>query len=74
MINYSPLSFVMYLISVYIRAFVTEWLRRLALKLLAPLRWGSNAMRGSCSVTNGRLLVHSHEQFVPPAVETDRHI
>ena len=26
---------------------VVEWLRRLALKLLAPLCWGSNPMRGS---------------------------
>ena len=26
------------------------------------------------SVANGRLLVHSQEQFVPPVVETDRHI
>ena len=26
------------------------------------------------SVAKGRLLVHSQEQFVPPAVETDRHI
>ena len=25
-------------------------LRRLALKLLAPLRWGSNPMRGSCQL------------------------
>ena len=26
---------------------VAEWLRRLASKLSAPLRWGSNPMRGS---------------------------
>ena len=26
------------------------------------------------SVANGKLLVHSQEQFVTPAVETDRHI
>ena len=26
------------------------------------------------SVASGMLLVHSQEQFVPPAVETDRHI
>ena len=56
-------------------ASVAEWLRRLALKLLAPLLSASNPMRGSSmSVANGRLLVHSQEQFSPPAVETDRHI
>ena len=33
-------------------ASVAEWLKRLALKLLAPLRWGSgsNTMRGSCQL------------------------
>ena len=31
-------------------ASVTEWLRRLTLKLLAPLRWGSNPMRGGCQL------------------------
>ena len=31
-------------------ASVAEWLRRLALKLLATLRWGSNPMRGSCEL------------------------
>ena len=29
---------------------VAEWLRCLTLKLLAPLRWGSNPMRGSCQL------------------------
>jgi len=29
---------------------VVEWLRCLALKLLPPLRWGSNPMRGSCQL------------------------
>ena len=31
-------------------ASVDEWLWRLPLKLLAPLRWGSNPMRGSCQL------------------------
>ena len=31
-------------------ASVAKWLRCLALKLLAPLRWGSNPMRGSCQL------------------------
>ena len=34
----------------HLGASVTEWLKRLALKLLAPLRWGSNPMRGSCQL------------------------
>ena len=58
-------------------ASVTEWLMRLALKLLVPQSCGSgsNPMRGSCQLLTGfKLLVHSQEQFVPPAVETDRHI
>ena len=31
-------------------ASMAEWLRRLALKLLAPLLWGSNPMSGSCQL------------------------
>ena len=31
-------------------ASVAEWLRCRALKLLAPLRWGSTPMRGSCQL------------------------
>ena len=27
-----------------------EWLKRLAFKLLAPLRWGSDPMRGNCQL------------------------
>ena len=33
-----------------IGASVAEWLRHFALKLLAPLRWGSNPMRGNCQL------------------------
>ena len=29
---------------------VADWLRRLALQLRAPIRWGSNPMRGSCQL------------------------
>ena len=29
---------------------MAEWLMRLALKLVTPLRWGSNPMRGSCQL------------------------
>jgi len=36
--------------SYIVGASVAEWLRRLALKLVAPLRWGSNPMRGSCQM------------------------
>ena len=55
---------------------VAEWLIRLALKTLAPLRYGSglNPVIGSCHLLNGRFLTPSHQQFVPPAVQTDRHI
>ena len=33
-----------------------------------------NSIPTANTVANGKLLVHSKEQFVPPAVETDRHI
>ena len=36
--------------SAHAGASVAEWLRRLAVKLLAPLRWGSNPKRGSCQL------------------------
>ena len=29
---------------------MAEWFTRLALKLLSPLRWGWNPMRGSCQL------------------------
>ena len=40
------------MLSVYRGASIAEWLRRIAVKLLAPLRWGSgsNPMRGSCQL------------------------
>ena len=44
-----------------------ELLRRLALKLLAPLRWGSNPMRGSCQllhVTEGCWFTPRNKMFL----------
>ena len=41
-------------VNVLLGASEAEWLRRFALKLLAPLRWDSNPMRGSCQlITEG---------------------
>ena len=55
-------------------ASVAEWLGCLALKLLAPLRWGLNPMRGSCLLlTEGCWFTLRNDDF-PPAVETDCHI
>ena len=56
---------------------VAKWLRRLALKLLSPLRCGSgtNPMRRSCQLLReGWLLDRSQEQSVSPAVETNHYI
>ena len=53
---------------------MAEWLRRLALKLLAPLCWGSNPLKGSGQLLTEDCWFTPKEQFVPPAVETDRHI
>ena len=44
---------------------MAEWLRRFALKLLAPLRWGSNPMRGSCQLlTESCWLTHKNNVFL----------
>ena len=68
------LVYCMYSTFIHSNIYRAEWLRRLALKLLAPLVWDSNPMRGSCQLLTEFLLVHSQEQFVPPAVKTDGYI
>jgi len=46
-------------------ASVAEWLRRLPLKLLAPLLWGSNPMRGCCQLLmEGCCFTHRHNLFI----------
>ena len=44
---------------------MVEWLRRRALELLAPLRWGLNPMRGSCQLlTGGCWFTHMNNLFL----------
>ena len=41
---------------------------------ISCLRASVSSHERHLSVANGRLLIHSQEQCVPPSVETDRHI
>ena len=53
------------LIIEHVMTSVAEWFGRLALKLLAPLRWGSNPMRGSCQLlTEGCWFTSGNNQFL----------
>ena len=48
--------------------------RHSALRLLAPLCWGSNSMKGSCQLLTEGCWFTPRNNLYPPAVETDRHI
>ena len=52
---------------------VAEW-SRVETTRLSQLWFGFESHDRQLSVANGRLLLHSQEQSVTPAVETDRHI